>query len=96
MASHIWFILIVCLPVLFFVLLPFFIGEGGILTEALTINSVDRLEKTQKLLLERYVQDEKAFSQGNISASSWQARKAYIVHRYIDAARRIDFLQGTK
>lgn len=84
----------ICLVVLIGVTLPFFVGEGGLLSEALSVNSVEKLAKTQDLLLKRYIQDEKAFTSGEISKRAWQSRKAYIVHRYIDAARRLDFLRA--
>ncbi len=84
----------VSLLVLIGVTLPFFVGEGGMLSEALSVNSIEKLEKTQELLLKRYIQDEKAFESGEIAKRAWQSRKAYIVHRYIDAARRLDFLRA--
>lgn len=71
---------------------PFFVGSGGYLQEANSINSVERLEALREALLLRYLQDEDSFKQGNLSERAWNKRKEYLTNRYIDVTRRSDFL----
>ena len=72
--------------------LPFFVGTGGSLQAASAVDSVDSLESMKKAILERYLEDEKAFHTKLISKITWQQRRAYLVNRYVDTVRRIDYL----
>lgn len=74
------------------VALPFFFGPGGLLQAAAADNNVDRLVAAQGKIIERYLQDERAASTGEISKASWQQRRAFLTARYVDVTRRIDFL----
>lgn len=80
---------IITLIILF---LPFFIGSGGALQAASAVDSVDSLESMKKAILERYIDDERAFKAKQISNITWQQRRAYLVNRYVDTVRRIDYL----
>lgn len=74
------------------VLAPFFMGKGGLLQESSSINSTERLEALKQAFLQRYLQDEASFQAGELSRRSWEKRKEYLTHRYVDVARRFDYL----
>jgi hypothetical protein len=73
---------------------PFFWGPGGLLQEASSINSPVRLEALKHAILKRYLEDESSFSQGHLSQLAWDKRRHFLVNRYIDTARRLDFVAG--
>lgn len=75
------------------VLLPFSLGgEEQLLSAALT-DSTERLHAEKKAILNRYLEDESAFERKVINKIMWQQRRQYLVNRYIDAARRLDYLE---
>ena len=75
------------------ILTPFFYGDGGSLAESSSINSPGHLEKLKDAILGRYVEDERAFKAGSLTAYTWEKRRRFLVNRYIDTARRLDYLQ---
>ncbi|MBM4252866.1 MAG: hypothetical protein FJ146_12915 [Deltaproteobacteria bacterium] len=75
---------------------PFWFGPGGLLQAGSSINSPSELQALKDALLKRYVEDERAFKAGHLSANSWEQRQSFLTNRYIDAARRLDFLQHTE
>ncbi len=75
---------------------PFFVGAGGVLQASASINSKEKLIGLKAAVVKRYLEDEKAFKDGSLSALSWDRRKAFLTHRYIDAARRLDFLEAAE
>lgn len=77
-------------------LAPFFVGAGGTLQVASSVNSPDKLESLKEAILKRYVEDEISFSQGNLSRLAWDKRRSFLVNRYIDTARRLDFVTGAQ
>jgi hypothetical protein len=83
----------VCLVVLLLVVSPFFIGSGGLLAQASSESSVARLESMKKAILKRYLQDEEAAEKGEIGKLSWTSRKRFLMNRYLDASRRLDYLR---
>ena len=85
-------LLSVCVMAL--VLSPFVLGPGGHLATAASVNSPERLEAIKNAILERYLEDERAFQEKRITKIAWDQRKAYLTNRYIDAARRLDFIQN--
>ncbi len=76
------------------ILSPFWIGRGGHLAAAASINSLDRLEAVKESILKRFIEDERAFLEKRISKMAWDQRRQYLSNRYIDAARRLDYLQN--
>jgi hypothetical protein len=76
------------------ILAPFFFGKGGHLQAAASINSLDRLEAIKESILKRFLEDERAFEEKRISKMAWEQRRQYLSNRYIDAARRLDYLQN--
>jgi hypothetical protein len=74
-------------------LLPFFVGRGGALQAGSAVNSPDQLERIKQALLKRYLEDEQAFQDKRISRMVWQQRRQYLVNRYVDTARRLDYLK---
>ena len=75
------------------ILAQFFIGPGGLLAIGNSINVPAPLEALKKAILKRYLDDEAAFARGEISKLAWEGRRSLLVGKYIDAARRLDFLQ---
>lgn len=73
--------------------LPFFAGRGGFLAAAGTINDPARLESMKAAIVARYVNEEVVFGNGDLSLREWTRRQEYLRHRYIDVARRLDFLK---
>ena len=84
---------IIGILVLLVVLAPFFVGAGGALAPAATETSPDKLEALQKAILERYLSDEAAFERKDLSHRTWKRRREFLMHRYLDAGRRLDFLR---
>lgn len=76
-----------------FILSPFVLAKGGQLRVAASINSPDQLEAIKKSILARYIEEERAFNEKRILKMAWEQRKAYLTNRYIDAARRLDYLK---
>ena len=86
---------ILCFFSLLILVVPFMGKDEGPLAEASYEKSTDLLQKKMTAIIERYVQDEDAFKQDKLSAKAWSARKNYLLNRYIDLARRHDFLSKT-
>ena len=80
---------VVCL----IILCPFFIGKGGRLQAAASVNSKDLLKSEKEALIKRFVEDEALYLEKKMMAHNWQKRRQYLVNRYIDAAKRLDFLE---
>lgn len=72
--------------------LPFFVGPGGALASAASENSPKRLESIKQAIVKRYLEEQKFFENKTISARVWETRKNFLIKRYVDAARRLDFL----
>ena len=79
---------------LLLLLLPFFVGPGGLLAHGAKIDSVDQLRAIKKAILKRYLEEEGAQRRGDLSGLAWRGRQEFLVHRYVDAARRLDYLEG--
>lgn len=75
-----------------FVLLPLLLGKGGQLASASSLNSPERLQAVKDALIKRYIEDEKAYENKAIPKIVWEQRKQFLSNRYIDAARRLDYL----
>lgn len=75
------------------VVLPFFLGRGGRLAAAASVNDPVQLAGIQKAIVRRFVAEETANRRGDLSAREWHRRQAYLRHRYIDVTRRLDFLR---
>lgn len=87
------FSVIVVLVIVVVLTLPFFFAKNNLLQEAASVNSIEKLERVKKSLLKRYLEDEKAFEDKRISESIWKKRKHFLTTRYLDAARREDYLK---
>lgn len=77
------------------VLSPFMMGPGGMLAPGSSINSKEQLDALKQAVLKRYLEDEAAFKAGNLSRIAWDKRRNFLVNRYVDAARRRDFLESS-
>lgn len=91
-----WIAIILGSVVILVVLSPFFYGEGGWLLDAAKEDSVEQLRERQRLILERWLQDEADATQGLITAREWNMRQVYLTNRYVDATRRIDWLTAVQ
>lgn len=74
------------------ILSPFVLSKGGQLRAAASINSPEKLEAIKRSILNRYLEEERAYEEKRILKLAWDQRKSYLTNRYIDAARRLDFL----
>ncbi|MFW7380953.1 MAG: hypothetical protein ACOH5I_19210 [Oligoflexus sp.] len=72
---------------------PFVWGEGGHLQAASSVNSLEKLEAMRTAILKRYLEDETAFEKNRLGQVMWQQRRQYLVNRYVDATRRLDYLR---
>lgn len=75
------------------VMAPFFFGKGGMLAAASAVQSKDQLRQIKRALVKRYLQDEQAFQNKEISARAWRDRREFLLRRFIDVARRMDYLE---
>jgi hypothetical protein len=89
----IWFAVAMGLILACALLAPFLYGPGGTLAAGASIKSPERLAAIKNALVVRYVKDERAFQQGAISKREWTRRQHFLTNRYLDAARRLDFVQ---
>lgn len=71
---------------------PLILAKDGALASASSLNSPERLLATKNAILKRYIEDEKTFEDKKISKIVWEQRKQYLSNRYIDAARRLDYI----
>lgn len=78
--------------VVMIVLSPFFVGAGGGLQDASASDSVADLELRQTSILNRWLKDEAASGEGDISATEWKLRQRYLTSRYVDCARRVAWI----
>jgi len=86
------FAILIGLGLLVGLISPFVFGEGGPLQAGSTIQDPGTLISQKKAVLKRYIADEKAQEEGLISKTEWNRKKQFLINRYIDASRRIDFL----
>ena len=77
------------------ILAPFFLADQKPLAPASAINSVETLTAVKKAILRRYVEDEKAFTNQVLSPRVWKSRKIFLMNRYIDTVKRLDYLKST-
>ncbi|MBC7661037.1 MAG: hypothetical protein H7249_15170 [Chitinophagaceae bacterium] len=75
------------------IIAPLVLGQGGRLASASSLNSPERLLATKKAILLRYLEDERFFEAKKITRLTWDQRKQYLSNRYIDAARRLDYIE---
>lgn len=74
------------------ILSPLVLAQDGALASASSLNSPERLIATKNAILKRFIEDEKSFEDKKISKIVWEQRKQYLSNRYIDAARRLDYI----
>ena len=72
----------------------FFWGQGGILAAAATEDDPKVLEEAKLRIAKRWSKDEAAFLRQEISSREWEMRKELLTNRFLDTARRLDFIRG--
>lgn len=81
--------------VLFIVLIaPFFVYGNQRYSSTLNYDNLDLLLAIQASLLRRFLEDEKLAKQKELSSRAWASRKSFLMARYIDVTRRIDFIES--
>lgn len=75
------------------VVTPFFSKDASILSPGSSVNDPDLLKSLKDNLIKRYIEEEVAHRKGHLSNVAWNKRRQYLVNRYVDAARRLDFLE---
>jgi NADH:ubiquinone oxidoreductase subunit 3 (subunit A) len=91
--QQIWAI-VISVIVLVVIVLPFFTGKGGALASASAINDPSKLDGLKKAIINRFIEEEKAFESGDISSAQWNQRSKLLSNRYIDVSKRLDFIKG--
>jgi len=86
------FAILISLLATLIIFAPLFLAKGGALASASSLNSPERLVATKEAILKRYIEDEKSFEDKKINRLIWEQRKQYLSNRYIDAARRLDYI----
>ncbi len=81
---------------LLLVVSPFFFGKGGFLVECDSVLSVEKLEKSKKELLARYLREEALYKDSKISEREWNGRRELLTSKYVDIVRRADHLGGAE
>ncbi len=87
---------IVSLLLIFSVVTPFFWGPGGSLQAASSEESPERLLAMKQAIIKRFAEDEQAFEKKLLSKRIWEQRRQFLANRYVDAARRLDFVRANK
>ena len=72
---------------------PFFIGRGGRLASSSSVESPEKLESIREAVLKAWIKEEQAFKSGDINGHAWQRRQSFLESKYIDASKRLDYLQ---
>lgn len=75
------------------VVTPFFSKDASILAHGSSVNDPEVLKSLKDNLIKRFIEEEGAHRKGNLSDMAWNKRRQYLVNRYVDAARRLDFLE---
>lgn len=71
---------------------PFFAKDSSALSQSSSINDPKLLQALKDSLVKRYVDEDAAHKRGSLSALAWEKRRLFLVNRYVDAARRLDYL----
>lgn len=74
------------------ILCPFWLGDGGALEMTSRWTDPAQALHLKQTILERFLKEESAFQQGEITSWEWSRRKQFLENRYIDAVRCFDFL----
>lgn len=74
------------------VAIPLWFFPAQTLQASATENSPEKLERIKKAVLRRYVEEEAIHSSSGMAGVVWEQRKSFLINRYLDAARRLDYL----
>ncbi|MDD9951799.1 MAG: hypothetical protein OXT67_09565 [Zetaproteobacteria bacterium] len=92
MFSQIVLVILVASLLLLTLLVPFWLGEGGALESAAAFDDVELLEQASEKILQRYLAEEKAAAEGDLTQTEWKKREVFLTDRYVDLRRRHDYL----
>jgi hypothetical protein len=79
-----------------FVQLPFWVGPGGLLAAGSSVTSPEALIALKNAIVKRYLEDERAHGEGALGNLAWDRRRTFLVNRYVDASRRLDYLEHSR
>lgn len=74
------------------VAIPLWFFPAEKLEAGATENSAEKLERVKKAILRRYIEEEDLHAGSGVAAVVWEQRKSFLINRYLDAARRLDYL----
>ena len=86
--------ILVLVIVLFLLALPFILSSKLPLSEAIAVNSIDKVKDMRQQIIERYLEEEAALTKGDINKKEWLGRKKFLVNRFVDLSRRLDYLKS--
>lgn len=75
---------------------PLFRSETKVLAASAAINDVEKLTALKDEILNRYLTDEQTRQAKQLSARAWHRRRTFLVNRYLDVCRRLDYLNSQR
>lgn len=84
--------LIISIVSIAIVAIPLFFMPSQKLEASATENSVEKLERVKQAILRRYIEEEEIHAGSGVAGVVWEQRKNFLINRYLDAARRLDYL----
>lgn len=93
MGAHVIIAVVLVVLCLGIIWISFASGSKSPLASASAVNSVDVLVLTKASILDQWAQEQTMFTSGSITGREWKQRQSYLESRYIDVARRIDYLK---
>lgn len=75
---------------------PMLRSEKAVLAASAAINDVKKLTALKHEILDRYLNDERAWQTKQLSTRGWHSRQTFLVNRYLDVCRRLDYLDSQR
>ena len=89
-------LMIVAVVALLAIVSPMLRSETTALAASAAVNDVKKLTALKHEILERYLNDERAWQTKQLSARGWHSRQNFLVNRYLDVCRRLDYLDSQR
>lgn len=87
---------ILALVALLVIISPMFRSETKVLAASAAINDIEKLTALKSEILNRYLNDEQAQQANQLSARAWHSRRIFLINRYLDVCRRLDYLDNQR
>ena len=75
---------------------PMLSSKTTMLATSSAVNDVKKLTALKREILDRYLNDERAWQTKQLSARGWYRRQTFLVNRYLDVCRRLDYLDNQR